>query len=55
VNTGSTVDVWRVLLGNEIHTHRQMLVRVKAEATNICLWQWQESSEWSSQVAREKG
>jgi hypothetical protein len=55
VNTGSTVDVWWVLLGNEIHTHRQMLVRVKAEATNIWLWQCQESSEWSSQAARVNG
>ena len=27
VYTGSAIDIWRVLLGNEIHTHTQMLVR----------------------------
>lgn len=55
VDARSSIDVWRVLFGNEIHTHTQMLVRLTFLGTNICLWQWQESLEWSSLEARERG
>ena len=52
VNSGATVDVWRVLLGNEINTHNQMLVRRSSSATNISLWDGQEFLGWCSPAVK---
>ncbi|MEY3624876.1 MAG: hypothetical protein RL696_257, partial [Actinomycetota bacterium] len=52
VHTRSPVNVWRVLFGNEIHTHTEMLVSCALQTTNIWLWDALEFLEWFSLGAR---